>query len=195
MGATLLILTIDGCLYDPTVYLPNGYEISAISGGSPSDLYYSANNDPATYSGWTARSALVDGRRMEYYLLFTEGDESLTFDSEDEWKSAILEKNADPTPMSAKTHDVTGYRTDDTHLIGKHGDGYFVLTYANHELETWQDRGKWSSEVEQRTQLQPRWLVHPKLPFVQSREPLAVLIYAGLFLLVVLYPRSKKPPS
>ncbi len=132
--AVVFVLIVDGCIYrDPHVALPHGYNIGAISSGSPCELYYVADDDPQQFSTWSGMQALVDGESMAYYVRNDTG-ELLEFESQSKWKAAMLDRNADPTAIAATLDNVTRFKTDDRHLIGVCADGYFLLTYATHDL-------------------------------------------------------------
>lgn len=190
--AIFAILCVDGCAYrDPGVELPHGYQVAAISAKSPCRLSYSSSRDERSYSNWSASKTYDDGKLDSYDLFNPDSSELLQFDSETKWREAIAEKNANPKGMVADLMNVTGYSTNNTHLIG-YSDGYFLLTYANHKLQTWDDAEPWMNAVEKETTLNPRSLYDPKSPFVQSRHWGFYLFYVGLLGYAIFDSREKK---
>ena len=158
----IFVFFADSCLHrEPGVTLSGGYQIAAISPGSPSQLDHSPWHDPREYSAWSAmRNSSQAGTE---YLLVGDGiDEFLVFDNEESWRQAIREKRASPDMRMLRVHDVTGYRGDESFIIGRCAEGYFLVDVDDNWIEIYPGRAEWRKTVAGRTQLDPNELYDPK---------------------------------
>ncbi len=182
----VFVLMLDGCLYrDPYVDLGSGYDVGAISPGSPCILQYSSYLDTRTYSGWIAMCYTQEetGATSPRYAIVNElGDGTvLEFDSIEEWNQARREKRAEPYFPSVLVSDITGIKVDGDYVIGEHQDGHFLLDIRSNSIETWSSEKDWAEAVRIRTEMTPDGLINPKSRFIQSRDVIAYIIYIGIF--------------
>jgi len=180
------LFVVDGCLYrDPWVTLPHGYSIVAISPRSPCELQYTGWHDDRKYSDWSAMQGSRDGGVSREYSLMNSGGEFIDYETEAEWRAAIIEKNADPRFIAARLSGVLRHKADKNFAIGTFDGGYWLLDLANHQLSTWKSKEEWMQAVTTQTSLKATWLHNPKGRLNQSRE-LGVLVFYGVVLAVAL---------
>jgi hypothetical protein len=176
------LFAADGFLYrDPGVSLPHGYEIVAISSGSPCILCYKKSNDDRPHSEWTAWMLEPD-----VYTLRNSTGRTIEYDSEEEWRAAAIKLRADPTDIAASLSGVTGYKANRDFAIGTFVDGYWLLDFATHRLDTWTSEDDWEHAVSARTSLKTTGLRNPKGWFNQSRDLPVLAAYAAIFGVTVL---------
>lgn len=208
--AVMVVLVVDQLLYrDPGISLSHGYEIYAISSGSPCELHYSVSDDDRKYSDWTPmewteRKDAPEGTASEscpdrHFALINSKGEILHCNSEMEWRAAIVEKRADPARIAPSLSGITGYKANQDHVIGTFRDGYFLLDMATHKLDTWASEADWKRAVSTRTSLTTTGLQDPKSWLYRTRDMPVVLGYAaiiGVTLLLTLFRhrhRASKP--
>ncbi len=173
------LFVADAFIYrDPGVSLPHGYEIGAISPGSPCMLNYVASHDDRQYSDWTARKTEWNGS-VTFWLTKAAG-KSIEYNSEAEWRTATIEMHADPSEIAASLSGVTGYKADKDFAIGTFADGYWLLDFATHQLKTWKSEDEWKHAVSTRTPLKTTWLRDPKGWVNQSRDPAVLVAYLAI---------------
>jgi hypothetical protein len=80
----------------------------------------------------------------------------------------------------ATLSDITGYEADNDFAIGTYVDGYFLLDFATHRLDTWKSEDEWKRAVSARTSLTTSWLRNPKGRFNQTREPVVLDVYLAI---------------
>lgn len=165
--AVLLVGSIiEGCiLRDPWVELGNGYNIGAISWGSPCHLTYFASHDPRPASLWSC----VDFSDT-FALRNSETNEWRRYKTKEELQQAAHELRARPASAKVMLDHVTGFNANKRFAIGQNSDGYFLLDMAADALEKWPMREEWSSVVRARTGLDPEHLRDPKAWRFQYRH-------------------------
>lgn len=187
--AAFVLLCIDGCFHrDPTVDLGNGYEIVAVSAGSPCFLNYRPWIDKREYSGWRAITSTTvhgpDGEERLTFLLAHDEQERLQFEDAENWRRAWREKKATFGPKEVgRVEGISGFRSQGRYVIGAYNKGFFILDIAQNRVDTFCGRTKWTEAVQTTTSLAADDLRDPKSWLVQSRN-LAVLA----FLTIVLVP-------
>lgn len=171
-------LLLEACiLRDPWVELGNGYNIGAVSRGSPCHLTYWQQYDPRPFSGWYS-----DAHDGVYFLFRVGFDEHREYTSEAAWRASARELGARPARLDSALDDILGFACDKRYAIGcaTHG-GYFLLDKDENTLETWPTREEWLPEVAARTRLNPARLKNPKAWHVQYRPPEFWVIMGGYF--------------
>ena len=182
---SFFILGVDGCMYrDPHVRLPRGYSVGAISPASPCRLGYSQHHDDRTYSDFTALSS-VEPETGEATYHLAGPTEILDFANEAEWYEAIRKYNAPPPHPSLFLEGVTSFAADAQHIIGEYGGGFYVVDMATDRLSTYPEISAWRSAVSSSTALSSTRLVDPRSFFAQTRDPIALVVYALLFLVAL----------
>lgn len=99
----------------------------------------------------------------------------------------MLEANAEPDSMIPDLKDVTAYRTDEKHLIGKNGDEWFLIGYKNHSYSSWDKKTEWLNEVKRSTSLSPDHLRDPKGILNQHRFPGTGVVYSIIVIICLLW--------
>ena len=94
-------------------------------------------------------------------MLIDSRGKTIKYDSETEWRAAVIEQHADPTEIAASLSGVTGYKFNNEFAIGTFVDGYWLLNFADHKLDTWKSEDEWQHAVSARTPLKTTWLRNP----------------------------------
>jgi len=182
---SFFLLCVDGCMYrDPYVRLPRGYGIGASSSSLPCSLGYNQSDDDRTYSDLTALTS-VDPETGEVEYSLVGPTEILDFADEAEWYEAIRKYNAPPCVSSLCIEGVTSFAADGQHIIGEYGGGFYIVDMAADRLSTYTEISTWRSAVSGSTALSSTRLVDPKSFFAQTRHPIALVVYALLFLVAL----------
>lgn len=157
---------IEGCvLRDPWVELNNGYNIGAISWGSPCHLTYYKSQDRRPPSPWVL---FITGDN--FALHNTETDEWREYESESALREAARDLAVRPAPGQILLDGVTGFDASDHFAIGHSADGYFLLDMTTDALEKWPTQEEWTAAVRSRTNLDPQHLRDPKSWWLQYRH-------------------------
>jgi hypothetical protein len=157
---------VEGCiLRDPWVELGNGYNIGAISWGSPCHLTYYESQDHRPRSPWTVVD-VTDG----FVLYNPEPQEWREYKTREELQEAAREMRARPSAGRMLLDGVTGFNANERFAIGRSADSYFVLNLTDDSLETWPTYDAWSGVVRTRTGLDPEQLRDPKSWWLQYRR-------------------------
>lgn len=174
--AVFVVVQLDGCIHrDPAITLSTQYRIGAISAKSPVSLYYIRSKEIAD-SQWFADVATDHSGRVKFTLCNGCGQQ-FEFPTRELLVAAAIKRKADLTSLAPKVDGITAFKSDKKNLIGECDDGYFIVNYELHTVNTWHNFSDWTLAVRNDTALSVSNLSNPRNPFLRDRFHGAIGVY------------------